>query len=148
MTSGLANLQANVQRSATNHLVKMSITLIEKNRTSSEKPPSTAAIIQRLQTSFLLTQPTIVRLCGYSPRSVASWSKGVKATEPAKRKFTELLRLLEALGGLIGDESGTTGWLQVPNPAFEGSTPLQVIERGETDRIWKMIYALESGEPG
>jgi len=29
----------------------------------------------------------------------------------------------------------------------DGSTPLQVIERGETDRIWRMVYELESGEP-
>ena len=38
-------------------------------------------------------------------------------------------------------------WLKDPNPAFDGSTPLQVIERGETDRIWRMVYELESGEP-
>jgi hypothetical protein len=38
--------------------------------------------------------------------------------------------------------------MQEPNPAFDGSTPLQVIERGESDRLWKMIYALESGDPG
>ena len=35
-----------------------------------------------------------------------------------------------------------------PNPAFDGSTPLQVVERGETDRVWRMVYELESGEPG
>jgi hypothetical protein len=35
-----------------------------------------------------------------------------------------------------------------PNPAFDGSTPLQVVERGETDRIWWMLYELESREPG
>ncbi len=39
-------------------------------------------------------------------------------------------------------------WLKESNPAFDGSTPLQVIERGETDRIWRMIYELQSGEPG
>jgi len=38
-------------------------------------------------------------------------------------------------------------WLKDPNPAFDGSTPLQVIERGETARIWRMVYELESGEP-
>jgi hypothetical protein len=26
-------------------------------------------------------------------------------------------------------------WLDTPNPAFEGSTPLQVIERGESGRL-------------
>jgi hypothetical protein len=39
-------------------------------------------------------------------------------------------------------------WLKEPNLAFDGSTPIQVIERGEIDRIWRMIYELESGEPG
>jgi hypothetical protein len=27
------------------------------------------------------------------------------------------------------------GWLRTPNPAFEGQSPIQVIERGEADRI-------------
>ena len=39
-------------------------------------------------------------------------------------------------------------WLTNPNPAFDGSTPLQVVERGELDRIWRMLYDLESGQPG
>ena len=39
-------------------------------------------------------------------------------------------------------------WLKQPNPAFDGSTPLQVVERGEMDRIWRMLYDLESGQPG
>jgi hypothetical protein len=38
-------------------------------------------------------------------------------------------------------------WLKTPNEAFDGSTPLQVIERGESDRIWRMIYQLQTGEP-
>jgi len=39
-------------------------------------------------------------------------------------------------------------WLRRPNAAFAGSTPLQVVERGELDRIWRMLYDLESGQPG
>jgi len=37
----------------------------------------------------------------YSPLSVASWYKGVKATEPARSKFTELCRLFDALNELM-----------------------------------------------
>ena len=37
-------------------------------------------------------------------------------------------------------------WIKTSNEAFDGSTPLQVIERGEVDRIWRMIYRLETGE--
>jgi hypothetical protein len=38
-------------------------------------------------------------------------------------------------------------WLKQPNAAFGGASPIQVIENGELDRIWRMIYELESGEP-
>ena len=107
-----------------------------------------SAVISRFQNDFGLTQPVVVRMTGYSPRSVASWSKGVKATEPARRKFTELVRLFDALADLMENPKEVAVWLQEPNSAFDGSTPLQVIERGETDRLWRMIYVLESGEPG
>ena len=30
----------------------------------------------------------------------------------------------------------------------EGSTPVQVIERGESDRIWRMIWELRGGNSG
>jgi len=39
-------------------------------------------------------------------------------------------------------------WIKSPNPAFDGSTPLQLVERGELDRVWRMLYDLESGQPG
>ena len=38
--------------------------------------------------------------------------------------------------------------LKEPKPAFDGSTPVQVIEREQTDRVWQMLYYAESGEPG
>jgi hypothetical protein len=39
-------------------------------------------------------------------------------------------------------------WMETPNPAFGGLKPLEVWERGEEDRIWAMIFYLESGIPG
>lgn len=35
--------------------------------------------------------------------------------------------------------------LRSPNPAFEGQTPIQVIERGETNRLWRMIHQVDAG---
>lgn len=112
------------------------------------KTPFPATVIKRLQTDFELPRSTVVRISGFSPRSIASWLKGGKATAPVRRKFTELLRLLEALAGLMENPADVAAWLHEPNSAFEGSSPVQIIERGETDRIWRMIYTLESGEPG
>ena len=36
-------------------------------------------------------------------------------------------------------------WLEQPNEAFDGLKPLEVIERGEVDRLWAMIFYLRSG---
>lgn len=35
--------------------------------------------------------------------------------------------------------------LETPNPALDGLKPLEVIERGEIDPLWNMIFYLESG---
>ncbi|MCC5835098.1 MAG: DUF2384 domain-containing protein [Opitutales bacterium] len=114
---------------------------------SLQKSVPTARIIRGLREEFGVSQHLLVRLSGYSPRSIVSWSKGTKATRPASVKFTELARLFQALADLTQDRGEVTAWLQEPNEAFDGSTPLQVIERGESDRIWRMIYYLRSGEP-
>jgi hypothetical protein len=32
-------------------------------------------------------------------------------------------------------------WLDTPNSAFEGLKPLDVIERGEVDQLWKIPWS-------
>jgi len=108
---------------------------------------STAKRLATLRDDYGLSQTLVVRLSGYSPRSITSWSNGTKASKPAETKFTELCRLFEALVEITESKDDTVVWLQEPNDAFDGSTPLQVIERGESDRIWRMVYFLRSGSP-
>lgn len=108
---------------------------------------ATKGVIKTLREDYGVTQSLLVRLSGYSPRSIANWSRGTKATKPAATKFTELARLFNALAEMAESRTEVIEWLQEPNEAFDGSTPLQVIERGESDRIWRMIYFLRSGEP-
>lgn len=62
-------------------------------------------------------------------------------------EHSEMTALEAALKDLLQSDDEVVSWLETPNEAFEGSTPLQVIERGESDRIWRMIYFLRSGEP-
>src|SRR5260370_23385014 len=91
--------------------------------------------------SYGVTQETFTRLTGFSPRAVAHWARGRKPSPSTGRRLAELGRLFEALEKLTANEN-IGPWLKEPNPAFDGSTPLQVVERGETDRICRMIYEL------
>ena len=113
------------------------------NRTT----PNNVSGVKRFCDTYAVTQDTFTRLAGFSLRAVANWAQGQKPSTSTERRLVELNRLFAALEKLV-KPAALGPWLKEPNPAFDGSTPVQVIERGETDRLWRMIYELESGEPG
>ena len=57
-----------------------------------------------------------------------------------------LRRVVDALAEVI-QKDAIGPWLEQPNSGFDGLKPIEVIERGEVDRIWQMIYYLRSGVP-
>jgi transcriptional regulator with XRE-family HTH domain len=112
-------------------------------RTKVSKPPlplSVNAVRDRLGVSRKLFS----RLAGFSERAIADWEGGKTVSEPGLRRIKELDRLRERLSEVVMEEA-IPGWLDSPNEAFGGLKPLEVIERGEVDRLWTMIYHLESG---
>ena len=36
-------------------------------------------------------------------------------------------------------------WLETPLDALGGQKPLEAIERGELDRVWRLLFTVESG---
>ncbi len=106
------------------------------------KPSFVADLRQRLQ----LKQAVFARLLPVSVRSLATLESGTPPTEAVARRLIELERLTDVLAEVI--QPDTLGqWLQTPNDAFDGLKPLEVIDRGESDRIWSMVYFLRSGVP-
>jgi len=107
----------------------------------------TTPALQELSEKFGLRQETLSRMTGFSLRAVAGWAGGKAPSAPVRRALTEMDRLLDSLGRLMKPKE-VGKWLKEPNSAFDGSTPVQVIERGQIDRVWRMLYFVESGEPG
>ncbi len=99
-----------------------------------------------LRTSIDLTQAEFAKLFPISVRSLAGIESGTAPSESATRRFQELNRLITALGEIMQTASIGT-WLLKPNNAFEGLKPIEVIDRGEIDRLWSMIFYLRSGSP-
>lgn len=96
---------------------------------------------------YSFKRDTISRMTSYTPRTVAAWATGTPLKGAAVQKVTELKRLTKALEQLV-EPSSIGPWFMEPNASFNGSTPAQLVERGEADRIWRMIHLLESGQPG
>lgn len=102
--------------------------------------------VLRLRKDLKLNQPEFSRLFPMSVRSLATLEGGAKLTNGVRRRLVELERLTAALTEVIRKEA-IGDWLKTPNRAFDGLKPLEVIERGESDRLWSMVYFLRSGVP-
>ena len=106
----------------------------------------TSGDVKALCETYDLKREELGRLTGFSLRALADWAAGELPSQPAKRRLHEVRRLLDALAEIVKPES-IPKWLHQTNPAFAPLTPLQVIEMGEIDRLWAMVYDLGSGQP-
>ena len=102
--------------------------------------PSAPRTLKQIRESAGLTQPELARLMGLSTR----WVAAQEAAPPADRRVAEVVRLLDSLTQVV-KPGAIRGWLAAPNPAFDGLKPIEVVERGEIDRLWQMIFYMESG---
>jgi len=93
-----------------------------------------------------MNRETFARLIPISVRHLASLESGQAPTQNVQRRLTELRRVIQALSEVIQKEA-LGPWMTQPNEAFDGLKPIEVIERGEVDRIWQMIYYVRSGLP-
>ena len=115
-------------------------------------PGATLSLVSRtlvgeLRADLGVSRRLFARLTGYSERAIASWEAGRELSEPSRQRMLETRRLEKALARAM-KPSAVGRWLEEPNRAFRGLKPLEVIERGEVDRIWRMLFELESGTPG
>ena len=109
--------------------------------------PAPSRRVDEVRGLFRLGRAMFSRLTGYSERAIADWERGKPMSEPGRRESEMLARFRDRLAEVVAADT-IPGWLDTPNPAFGGLKPLEVIERGEIDRLWSMIFYLESGVPG
>jgi len=87
------------------------------------------------------------RLVNVSVRAIADVELKHQKVEKLQRNYLETKRLCDSLSEVI-DPEHLGEWFDIPNDAFGGLKPIEVIERGEIDRLWEMYYRLRSGMPG
>jgi len=117
-----------------------------KNKTINPKGSVKTIAVRPIRTRLGLSQKLFSRLTGYSERAIAAWESGRSLSEASRQRMIEMQRMQSALSKVM--RAGYVGeWLNTENVAFDGLKPLEVIERGKIDLIWRMIYELESGMP-
>ena len=107
-------------------------------------PPSPIPLAAALRSKLGVPRRMFSRLTGFSERVISNWESGKPMSEPSLRRIREIERLRDRLAEVVSADA-IPQWLDTPNPAFGGLKPLEVIERGEVDQLWKMIFYLEAG---
>ena len=87
------------------------------------------------------------RIVNVSERTIAEAEAGEGAAKKLQRTYNEVYRLWKALSDVVDSEC-LGHWFQTPNESFDGLKPIEVIERGEIDRLWNMVFQLQTGMPG
>ena len=99
-----------------------------------------------LRDVLAMARPMFGRVVDVSERTIADAESG-KTAKKLMRNYNEVYRLVEALSEVVDRESLGL-WFRTPNDSFDGLKPLEVIERGEIDRLWNMVFQLQTGMPG
>jgi DNA-binding transcriptional regulator YiaG len=93
-----------------------------------------------------VTQDLFARMIGVSSRSVAGWEGGASINESSARRLVEMRRLASALKRVMKPDF-LPRWLATPNEGLGGISPVEALERGESDRLWRAVFLLGSGLP-
>ncbi len=100
--------------------------------------------VRETRRQFGFTQEEFARLMDCTPRSIAAWEAGQAISKHYLKRLKEVGRLYEMLAR-VTDPDKVGLWIDTENPAFDGLKPMEVIARGEIDRLWRMIFHLEAG---
>ena len=101
----------------------------------------------QLREQLGMTREVFSRLVNVSVRAIADVETDRKKVAKLQRPYNEADRLFRALSEVVEPDS-LGDWFVAPNVAFDGFKPIEVVERGEIDRLWEMVYRLRSGMPG
>ncbi|HSK92745.1 MAG TPA: helix-turn-helix domain-containing protein [Candidatus Angelobacter sp.] len=99
-----------------------------------------------LREAFRLSRERLARLVGVSAKTVERWE--ARPTRPARDETRERmaqLRQIAELGSVVYGHEHLADFLLAPLSEFDGRSALQLIERGEADRV---LAALASDYEG
>lgn len=106
----------------------------------------TAQLVADVRRSLGVNRELFGRMMGFSVRAISGWEAGRPLSEAALRRVKEMKRLSDALADGVRPEF-IAQWLITPSEGLGGLKPVEVLERGETDRLWRVVLLIGSGMP-
>jgi transcriptional regulator with XRE-family HTH domain len=139
--------QAACARERSGEYTALSVATKEQGNPGVFSVSSAPVAFRMLRGTLGLTQELVHNLVGFSVRKVSGLETGEqKPTLEDARRLNELSRLLHELSQIIAP-GAIAEWLETPNDYFGGFSPAQIVQKGESDRLWRLIWRLQDGVP-
>lgn len=104
-----------------------------------------AADIAGLCAVLGITQTSLARVLGTTPRTVTRWKRGQSEPHAATaRRLRELARLRWLMETLV-DPGGSRRWMHSPNEALRGRAPVDLLEEGRIETVVGLLEAVGEG---
>lgn len=104
-----------------------------------------AALLDRLFDGDVVDAADVARVLGTRPRSVTRWlSARSMPRRHSEERLLELKAVVDLLRGVLREEPARL-WLRSPNPDLGYEKPLDVVAKGEYQRVIDSILALAEG---
>ncbi len=117
-----------------------------EGKTAARSSPSSATLVSDTRKRLGISQRVFAGLIGVTDRTVSTWESGGQMTPLALRRIKELNRLATELAVSMKRTFIRT-WLTSPLEDLDGMSPLEAMDRGENDRVWRVVFFLGSGIP-
>lgn len=102
-------------------------------------------LLDELVDGNIVDQPDIARVAGTSSRSVARWrAEAALPRRMTEERLLELKAVVDLLRTVLRDEPARM-WIRSPNPMLSYEKPLDLVERGDFQRVVGAILALAEG---
>jgi len=91
-----------------------------------------------------LSSSDVARILGTSPRTVFRWATGRTPRGESRERLLELAAVVDLLSRVMRPEAASA-WLFDPNPLLDMERPVDLIGRGEYQRVCAAIGAIAEG---
>ena len=105
-----------------------------------------ATVLRKLREELQLSHEVLARLIACSQEQIEEWETGKPLPTETRQRIKDILGIKSELEKLM-QRDFIAEWLEKPNESLDGQTPLEILERGEFDRIRDWIHDTVFGGP-
>ena len=117
---------------------------IQKAETGTAK--SEKMTLAKLRGALGWSRNQLSRVMNASDRAIVNWEQGDPMSPVYAAKLREIQSIYNELKQLMKPQE-IGPWLLTEMEEFEGRTPVDLISKGETGRLWASLFYLRSGMP-